>query len=157
MRLEAVAMRRLWAVAALLLAAGWASPQIGGAPAAGQSPSACLMGVKQMVMGALIYEGAHGKLPPAAGFMRAIAPYLRRATPFRCDKRPADREAVAINPALAGLASRRIGRPAETILLYEASRGRPVYPHAGRGAFAFADGHAQMLTPTQALTRLWRP
>lgn len=134
-----------------------AGPWPGAARAAGPAQSACLAGVKQMAMGALIYEGAHGKLPPAIGFMRVIAPYLRRATPFRCDARPADHEAVAINPALAGIASRRIGRPTDTILLYEARRGRPVYPHAGRGAFAFADGHARMLTPTEALARLWRP
>lgn len=84
-------------------------------------------------------------------------PYLRDPGSFVCPARPAAGDGLAFNAALSRVKTARLKLPGQTVLIYEALNGRPVYPHARRAAIGFADGHVRLLTREEVARCVWKP
>lgn len=127
-------------------------------PAIDPDAKACLSHTTSICLAAIMYSMDNGKAwPPAAGFRRAILPYLRDPRSFVCPARPAAGEGITFNAALSRIKTARLKFPGQTVLTYESLDRRPVYPHGRRAAIGFADGHTRLLTREEAARCIWKP
>ena len=118
----------------------------------------CRRNLEVLAQALLDYAHAHDNTLPDADDWISAAGYLgasrQQDSPIRCPSGPESGPSYAMNPVLSGKRLDEFGSPAETILLYEVHKGRPVRRHRGTAFYAFADGHIDRLP--EAPDHLWR-
>jgi prepilin-type processing-associated H-X9-DG protein len=129
----------------------------------------CTAHLGQLAAGIRAYATENDdRLPKGADWCEAIQGHMRGAQAFRCPAcPPGERCAYAFNAALSGVARATVAAPAETVLLFESAGGwnasgglelvlaRPRHP--GGVGVAFADGHAEMVSPARLPSLRWTP
>ncbi len=119
----------------------------------------CLSNVKQLALGTMMYMQDYDEVFPRRGtsYKQLIMPYIKNQSVFTCPSDKAGTLSYTLNQQLLGVGAAKIGRPAETVLIYEGSQGKLDFKHDGKAAVAFADGHAKMLDAAAAKTLRWAP
>lgn len=87
-------------------------------------------------------------------FQQKLQPYLKNTSVFRS---PLTGRPYVMNPALSGMSLAQIAAPAQTVLFYEGSNGRPFFSPEGTAAILFMDGHVGYVSPEQAAHLIWMP
>jgi prepilin-type processing-associated H-X9-DG protein len=109
---------------------------------------ACLSNLRDLATAALVYASDNGQgLPSVTYWDREVAPYVKRASAFRCP----ESEALPSYGFASVLANAKLSRlaeaPGRTVVLYD--QRAQVYDfaprHAGKGGVAFIDGHVSVV------------
>lgn len=129
--------------------------------------SRCEQNMTRIAAALFEYAKAHNnRLPAAANWRPALAPYLTDDTVWKC---PADTQAhpsgYALNSRLAGRALTEIPNAEELLLLYETSHAgqNPAGTgtdlaaprHRGQNHFAFLDGYVELLDQDDLDETMW--
>lgn len=129
----------------------------------------CMNNIKQLDLAVLRYASDHKDvLPSAASWCDDITQYVGSPKPFLCPAGDASQRGhYAFNAKLAGLDSRRITRPASTVLIFESERGWNASggegmilktPRHGQGVVVgFADGHTEVVPQARRSQLNWEP
>jgi prepilin-type processing-associated H-X9-DG protein len=119
----------------------------------------CESNVKQLCVGALLFLQDYDEVFKfkAEAFKKSIMPYVKNEALFTC---PADNDradSYSFNKNLVGIASSRIRKPAETVMIYEGKAGKLNFRHDGKATVGFADGHVKQFDGTGAKALRWMP
>jgi prepilin-type processing-associated H-X9-DG protein len=119
----------------------------------------CLSNVKQIALGTLMYVQDYDEILPRRGtsYKKLIMPYIKNEQIFTCPSDKPGTQSYTLNEQLLGVAETRIGKPAETVLIYEGKQGQLDFKHDGKASVAFADGHAKLIDATAAKAMRWAP
>jgi prepilin-type processing-associated H-X9-DG protein len=85
----------------------------------------------------------------------ATAPYMR-GHESSWDV-PGTERKFQFNENLTGWNQEKISAPHNTVLLYDGQKGALNYEYEGKAAVAFADGHAELVSPERAKSLIWKP
>ena len=83
--------------------------------------------------------------------------YIRRDDTFRCPLDRSGNASYSLNSYIEGLSLAKIPYPAKTVALYEGFSRVLDYRHSGKATVAFADGHVEEVTASQAKKLRWKP
>lgn len=125
-----------------------------GAPA-----TVVISNVKQLTLGCLMLCQDYDEVfkISAAGFKKAVIPYVKNESVFRSPLDKPGVESLRFNPALANVSINKIKKPAQTVLIFEGEPGKPRFRYGGKAVIGYADGHAKLVTPDEAKKLLWKP
>jgi len=121
--------------------------------------TSCLSNVKQLALAALMLANDNDdKFKLDLSHVKAtFHPYLKNDQLWYCPSGPKDQVAYTFNASLANKSETEIAEPANTVMIYEGTKGQLNFRHSGRAAVAFADGHAKLINAEQAKTLRWKP
>lgn len=121
--------------------------------------TSCLSNVKQLALGLLILAADNDDVIKIdlSRAKKAVFPYTKNDKLWYCPGGPQDKVAYTINPKVVNISMTAIQQPAETVLLYEGSKGQLDFRHEGKAAVAFTDGHAKMIDAEAAKKLRWKP
>lgn len=123
--------------------------------------------IKQIAAGILLYEEENSGFPKSA--MDAM-PYLKNIDLFTAPQARRAQESVKqyvartrakevsyfLNPNIVGKKLSQVSDPELTVMLYEGTGGKVIGRHDGKGAIAFCDGQARLVTPMEATKLKWK-
>lgn len=128
--------------------------------------STCLLNLKQLALGHIMYASDYDERFPIAGqWSDLIYPYTKKMEILKCSdaKTP---ESYAMNDAVSSFSTEKLSSPDQTVLLFEAdayltnaSGGREwfVRRHNDTGSVAYTDGHVKRINAFSTPTLNWRP
>lgn len=122
--------------------------------------TACLSNIKQLALGVMMYLADNDdKFSMNSSKLKAtLNPYTKNDRLWFCPATDRTKVAYSINPNLLNKRADQLTDPANTVLLYEGSKGQLDFRHTGgMAAVAFADGHAKMITAEAAKKLRWKP
>lgn len=121
--------------------------------------TAALSNAKQLAVGYLIYSGDNGDKfdLTSATAQKKLAPYLKNPALWTAPDDPKGTRSFSVNEALNGKSYETIRDLTKTVLLYEGRSGKPKFRYNGRAVIAFADGHAKLITQSEASQLIWKP
>jgi prepilin-type processing-associated H-X9-DG protein len=121
--------------------------------------TACLSNIKQLGVAVMIYLADHDdKYTMSASKLRsALDPYTKNEHLWFCPSGSKTVPAYSINTRLIGKSAEQIKDPANTVMLYEGSKGKLDFRHDGTAAVTFADSHAKMIKAADAKYLNWKP
>lgn len=119
----------------------------------------CLSNIKQLAIAVLMYLTDHNDVftMNPAKLKATLIPYTKNDRLWFCPDGSRTVVSYSLNPSLLKKSVLQIKDPANTVLLYEGSKGRLDFRHAGYAAVAFADGHAKMINAEAAMKLRWKP
>lgn len=121
--------------------------------------TACLSNIKQLGLAVMMYLADHDdkySMNPSK-LKAALEPYTKNDRLWNCPLTPKAGPAFSMNAKLLGKNAANIADPASTVMLYEGSKGKLDFKHAGYAGVAFADGHAKMINAEAAKKLRWNP
>lgn len=121
--------------------------------------TACLTNIKQLGTAVLIYLADHDdkfSMNPAK-LKAALNPYTKNDRLWTCPLTPTAGAAYSLNAKLLKKNHIDIDEPHYTVMIYEGSKGKLEFKHAGYAAVAFADGSAKMVNAEMAKKLRWNP
>lgn len=122
-------------------------------PASAAAKTACLTNIKQLAVGAAIYQSDYDdRMFPSRTFMPVLMPYIKNTSVFYC---PVTRQPYAVNKELLKFEMTKVKDPALTLMFYEGANQKLAFPHGSAGNVAFADTHAKVVGPTYVPK--WKP
>lgn len=130
--------------------------------------TSCMSNLKQLGLAFLMYAQDWDEKLPGKDWVAATQPYLKNTQVLICPGRPEVKVGYVYNEAVMGVSLKKIGNPAETVLVFE---GEPVDGkdfggveriaeggyHNGGLNILFADGHVKWLTVAAARAQLAAP
>jgi prepilin-type processing-associated H-X9-DG protein len=119
----------------------------------------CLSNLKQLALGVMIYIADHDdkfKFTEAS-LRKAVLTYTKNDKLWFCPSGSQTVPAYSVNTKLIGKAAAKLKDPANTVLLYEGSKGALNFRHGGYACVAFADGHAKVFKAADAKKLNWNP
>jgi hypothetical protein len=129
----------------------------------------CMNNLKQLGLGTIMYANDHQNLLPAGtNWSSAVVKYVGSERVFVC---PADRHAkkcaYAFNVNLSGIDLKEVRSPSDTVLIFESdgdwnATGGPEMVltsprHIRAVGLVFADGHAELASPSRIDRLRWEP
>jgi prepilin-type processing-associated H-X9-DG protein len=130
----------------------------------------CLSNVRQLCLASITYADSHnGHLPEANTWCDLVETNVAGGSQvFRCPMgKSSERCHYAFNTKLGGVETKDIKSPAQTVMLFESAGGWNASGgaeqllksrrHSGAIVVGFADGHAEMVTPTRLDKLVWEP
>jgi len=129
----------------------------------------CMNNVKQLDLALIMYADAnHDHFPAGTNWCDALKPYVKNDKTFRCSQgKPGLRSHYAFNARLAGLTTKEVQAPAQTVVLFETDGGwnvsgdRALLPatprHSGVYVIGFADGHVELVRSARLEQLHWEP
>lgn len=121
--------------------------------------TACLSNIKQLATAVMIYLADHDDrftMNPSK-LKAALNPYTKNDNLWICPLTPKSGAAYGFNAKLLKKTSTDIEDPFNTVMMYEGSKGKLDFKHAGYAAVAFADGHAKMVNAEASKKLRWNP
>lgn len=121
--------------------------------------TACLSNLKQLALAAIMHSTDYDDVFKfdASNAKSALRPYTKNDQLWFCPAGSKTVAAYSFNQKLAGKSTVAIRDPANTVMLYEGSKGKLDFRHNGTAAVAFADGHVRAFTAAQAAKLNWNP
>ena len=121
--------------------------------------TACLSNIKQLGIALMMYLADHDdKFSMNSSKLKAaLNPYTKNDRLWTCPLTPKAGAAYSLNAKLLKKNHIDIEEPHFTVMLYEGSKGKLDFKHAGYAAVAFADGSAKMVNAETAKKLRWNP
>lgn len=119
----------------------------------------CISNLKQLAVGMIMLSTDYNevfKVNPSK-LKDALRPYTKNDELWYCPTGPKGVPAYSFNSKLVGKSSVDIQNPANTVMMYEGSKGKLDFRHNGYAAVAFADGHVKSYNAEQAAKLNWNP
>ena len=119
----------------------------------------CLSNIKQLAMAVLMYLTDHNDVYGfnSSKLKATFFPYTKNDKLWLCPDGSKTAAAYSFNANLLNKSVTVIKDPANTVMLYEGSKGLLDFRHGGYAAVAFADGHAKMINAEAAMKLRWKP
>lgn len=116
-----------------------------------------LSNLKQLALGTIVYSADYNDRLPNANWQKQLEPYTKSQRVFQSPMNSRERQSpYTFNSALFGKKLKSVTKPAETVLLYEGSKGVIAFLYNSRGAVAFADGHVKLVSKQEAVQLKWK-
>ncbi len=127
-------------------------------PAQSDKTSVCMMNAKQLGLGCMMYAADYDDVYKfkASGWTNAIMPYIKNKAILTCPLDKPGTISYSFNASLIGKNQAVIGRPAETVMIYEGKNKKLLYRHGGKAVVVFADGHANLVSKEEANNLVWK-
>jgi len=121
--------------------------------------AACLSNVKQLALALIILAADYDDVIKIdlSRAKKGLNPYLKNDDRWHCPEGPKGTVAYTINPKVVNIPMAKIAEPANTVLIYEGSKGQLNFRHQGKAAVGFVDGHAKMIDAEAAKKLRWNP
>ena len=129
----------------------------------------CMNNMKQLALGGIMYAGDNkDRLPDADHWCDALGKYVPNTRTFQCPAGNAGKRChYAFNAHLAGVDTKSVSSPSQTVLMFEADGGwnlsggpelllkRP--RHSSGLTLVFADGHCEAVREARLQSLRWEP
>lgn len=129
----------------------------------------CMNNLKQLALGGMMYANDNkDRFPADANWCDLLGKYVPNAHTFQCPAANSNQRChYAFNAKLAGVETKNVTSPAQTVLIFETDGGwnvsggpdltlsRPRHPNAI--GLVFADGHCELAGPSRLAMVRWDP